>query len=602
MITTQSTWLRTLVTVGLVLVIQSNPARADDSESALAQDTRFPSHLTGTDYINAAVYENQIDSYIESLPDYNKFKGVILVAQKDTIYLNKGYGFASLEFNIQNSPKTRFQIGSITKAFTSMLVLKMVERGLINLDSSICSYLPYYPEKPENNITIRHLLSHTSGLPHHYEALPDFIISDNKYFHTPKELISLFSSIPVVNSPGKEFSYSSPGFYILGAILQRVTNKSYAELLQEYIFSPLNMKHTKVENNRTVYVNMATGYRRGLKGLVRAGIEDKSTALAAGDLVSDSYDLYIWSKTLSYNADQILSAESKKLLFASVLPGHIMTFAGPRYEIPFDQDRKILTVSVLTGSSEGYAAYLSRVFELEVTIIVLSNVQDTDVSRIGDDVGDIFIRHHLGIEAGHPAPLVRTMPLAKEIKDVDVETKFGFYKSENHSFTSMLRVNGRIILMSYSKGGFMERMFEIIPKSPDSFYMGYDSRFECQFSNDNTDNVILLNLVRNGRTFLQAKKVEDHDPGIEFHEYEGYYTSVELQQTFRFLKRSNTIVAENFLNGADNQLIPLTKDLFGFDQGFMEFFRDIDGTISGFKLITMNTDSFFGSKFVKISD
>lgn len=565
------------------------------------QVTFSQSQLPGTVNNKATAYEDLIDRYITSFPKYDEFTGVILVAQKDTIYLNKGYGFASLEFNIPNSPETRFQIGSITKAFTSMLVLKMVEIGLINLDSTISDYLPYYPETTGRNITIRHLLSHTSGIPHHYDAIPDYIISGNKYFHTPKELIRLFSDIPLVNKPGEIFRYSSPGFYILGDILQQVSNKSFAELLQEFIFTPLSMKHTRVENNRTIYTNMATGYMRGLKGLVRAGIEDKSTALAAGDLVSTSYDLYIWSKSLSYYADQILSAESKKLLFKPVLPAHVVTFAGPKYEVPYDQGRKILTVSVLTGSSEGYAAYLGRIFEPEVSIIVLSNDQDTDVARIGDDIGDIFFRHHLGIEAGHPAPLVRTPPPPAEVKDTDIENILGFYESENESFTSILRDDGRIFLLSYSKGGFTEKLFELIPKSPNSFHMGYDSRFECQFSTDNTGGVRWLNLFRNGRTFLQAKKVENQDPSTKYKEYEGYYTSVELQKTFRILINAKMLIAKNFLYGTDNQIVPLTKDLFGFDQGFIEFIRDIDGTISGFKLITKNTDSFFGSKFVKNS-
>jgi len=572
------------------------------SASILANDIYARSIPPDTAHINAEVFEEQIDRYIGSLPDYNKFMGVILVAQKDTVYINKGYGSASLEFNIQNSPDTRFQIGSITKAFTGILVLKMVEKGIINLDSSISTYLSYFPEKKGRKITVRHLLSHTSGLPHHYVALPDFIISEDKFFHTPKELIRLFDTIPLLSNPGEIFNYSSVGYYILGAILQEVSNKSYAELLKEYIFSPLDMKHTSVENNRTVYPDMATGYMRGLKGLVRAGIEDKSTALAAGDLVSDAYDLYLWSKTLSYHADQILTDESKKLLFAPVLPDNFMTFAGPKYEIPYGQSQEILTVSVLTGSSEGYAAYLGRIFEQEVTIIVLSNVQDSDVSRIGDDVGDIFMRHHLGIAAGYPAPLVRTMPSANEYRDNDIETKLGFYKSADNSFTSIHRTDGKIMLISYSKGGFMERLFEMIPKSPDTFYLGYDPRFECQFSRDSSDNAVLLNLLRNGRTFLEATKVEDDGPDIDLHEYEGHYTSVELQKTFRLFYKSNTIFAGNFIDGTDNHLIPLAKDLFGFNQGFIEFQRDKDGTISGFKMITMNTDNFFGSRFIKISD
>ena len=237
--------------------------------------------------------EALLDHYLRSFPPYQEFSGVVLVAEGTNILFHKGYGMASREFGIPNGIKTRFQIGSITKAFTSILALKLVEEGRLDLDKNIRDYLPYYPETSGRKITVRHLLSNTSGIPHNYQVIPDYWAKDDHYFHTPKELIGLFWDAPLLHEPGTQLTYSSPGYYIMGVILQQVAMKSYAELLKEYILDPLGMKDTFVENNRTTDANLATGYIRGISGLVKAYIEDKSTALAAGDIVSTAYDIYL---------------------------------------------------------------------------------------------------------------------------------------------------------------------------------------------------------------------------------------------------------------------------------------------------------------------
>lgn len=109
----------------------------------------------------------------------------------------------------------------------------MVQSGRLRLDGTISDYLPYYPEGAGKKITIHHLLSHTSGIRYHIVALPDYWLRHDKVFHTPRELVSLFSPLPGAHEPGEKITYSSPGFYVLGAILEQVAKKSYAELLCE---------------------------------------------------------------------------------------------------------------------------------------------------------------------------------------------------------------------------------------------------------------------------------------------------------------------------------------------------------------------------------
>jgi len=490
-------------------------------------------------------FEERVDRYISSFPKHEEFQGVVLAAVGGKILLRKGYGLASREYNIPNGPDTKFQVGSISKAFTGILVLKMVEKGLIKLDATICDYLSSYPEDPGKKITIHHLLSHSSGIPHHYIAVPDYWKRHDKVFHTPKELLDIFSNISLVHEPGKQFTYSSPGFYILGAVLEQVGKKCYAELLREYIFDPLDMKDTRIENNRTVQSDMATGYMRGLTGLIRAGFEDKSTALAAGDLVTTAYDLFLWDKGMKADSDKILTAESKKRLYESIFPKQMMTYGGPVLKVPYDEGRKILTINRISGSSTGYMAAMDRFTEPDACVIVLSNVQDTEAMRILDHISDFLLRQHLGLHIGNPAPPTLTPPPTAEVSSMDKEKITSFYQHPDGSVSGVIRDGEKLYLLRYSKGDFAQRAFQLIPESPDVFKLGYLTAMKCHFFRDEKDGVLTFTTLRNGRPLSSAKKIEARDMNLS--EYEGFYTSVELQKTFHFSEISSGISAENFL-------------------------------------------------------
>jgi CubicO group peptidase (beta-lactamase class C family) len=557
-----------------------------------------PARASSPAGLNDAPLERLIDRYFESFPAYERFSGVVLLARGDRIFLHKGYGQASLEFGVANGPGARFQIGSITKAFTAMLVLKLAETGRLRLDAAISDYLPYYPEETGRRITLRQLLSHTSGIPHHIDAVPDYWTSHDKYFHTPKELLRLFWDVPLAHAPGERFTYSSPGFYILGAILEQAAKASYVELLRQNILIPLGMKDTGVENNRTAYPGTATGYMRGLSGLVRAGIEDKSTALAAGDIVSTAYNLYLWQKILDFKADGVLSAESKARLFEPIFPDRPMTWGGAVFKIPYDEGRKTMTLCQLEGSSAGYAAHLAHSFEEGVCVIVLSNVQDADARRIGDDIGDIFLRRRLGIAVGPAAPATRDLPEAADVPAADIEKCLGFYKDGEDNFSAVVRDDGRLYLLRRGSDGFVQPALALTPQPPGSFRLGHHPEFNCEFAPAGKDGGLTLTARRGDRVFLEASRARPSNSDIA--EYEGYYTSVELQRTFHFVRAEAGLTAEKFLGDADRPLFPLAKDLFAWERGFIEFKRDKDDSISGFKLATKDTDAYFGSLFVRI--
>ncbi len=544
-------------------------------------------------------FEDRVERYIFSFPEHLEFQGVILVSHNGKILFHKGYGLASREFDVPAGPNTKFQVGSITKAFTAILTLEMAERGLLRLDNTICDYLPDYPAETGRKITLRQLLSHTSGIPHHIDALPDYWISHDKIFHSPQELWELFAKVPLAHEPGQQFTYSSPGFYILGAVLQQVAKKSYAELLQEYVFGPLGMKDSHIENNRTVQRGMAVGYMRGLTGLIHAGFEDKSTSLAAGDLVTTAHDLYLWDKGMRAEPSQIISAESKRVLYGPVLPGHSMSMGGPVLKIPYDNGRKTLSVNRLNGSSTGYAAAMDRFFGIDGCVIVLSNVQDAPVEIITDHIGDFLLRHELNTPVGVPAPDTMALSQPVGVLGEDIRKFVGFYKGSGGMIISILQNEGRLYYLVYSGGRILPPVQELVPKSRGIVQFGNRVGLECRVAEDPKDGRRILTTLRNGRTIAEAKAVKPQE--VQSSEYAGSFASVELQRTFRLSRGPKGLVAENFLGDADLPLTPLESDLFGLDCGLIKFIRGAHGGITGFKLMTKDVDSFFGAKFVKVS-
>jgi hypothetical protein len=384
----------------------------------------------------------------------------------------------------------------------------------------------------------------------------------------------------------------------MGVILQQVAKRSYAELLKEYILDPLGMTDTLVENNRTTDVNLATGYIRGISGLVKAYNEDKSTALAAGDIVSTAHDLYLWQKVLSLNGDRILSASSKKVLFQPVLPDSPMTMLGPHYRIPYENGKKTLAVSMLNGSSSGYVSCIGRQTEADRCVIVLSNVNGDDAARIADDIGDIFTRRYLGVAVGEEAPLARTPPAAARISEGDLARILGVYRSQHGNYAGVIRDGGKLFFLDFSKRNGVHWAMELTPITADTYYWSYNTSFRCVFSSDEKGGISTLSVSRGDRVLNQAERLRMG--GLEDFDYAGYYTSVEMQRTSCFRIVENDLLAEDFLGETSVRLVPLEKDVFGFDRGFIRFMRDNDNAITGFETFTKDTDAYFGSRFIRI--
>ena len=215
-----------------------------------------------------------------------------------------------MEWDIPNTPDTRFRLGSITKQFTAMLTLQLVEQGKIKLDGKIADYLPDYRKDIGEKVTVHHLLTHTSGIPS-YTGQPGFFENVSRNPYKVADFVKKYTSGDLEFEPGSKFSYNNSGYFLLGAIIERVTGKSYEQVLKENIFDPLGMKNTGYDHHDHAHSETRSGYAKTPDGYTNAAYLDMSIPYAAGSMYSTVEDLYLWDQALY--TDKLLTAQSKEL-------------------------------------------------------------------------------------------------------------------------------------------------------------------------------------------------------------------------------------------------------------------------------------------------
>jgi len=311
----------------------------------------------------------KLDALVESYAENDQFNGSVLISYQGKVLLEKGYGYANMEWKIPNSVDTKFRIASTTKSLTAALVLKLVEEGKIDLNHSINDYLPSYRGDTGRKVTIHQLLNHTSGIPNVFSQ-PDFknIEANNPY--GLDDFISKFCSGDLQFEPGSEFRYSNAGYSILGKIIEQVTKLSYKQALQDYIFDPLKMQNSGDSYSGYVIPKSAKGYEKTLAGFKPAKNIDMTVTYAAGSIYSTVGDLYLFSEALYSN--QIFSEGLKKKAF-SVSPHRNYGYGWLITELPKDKFGKKLTQIHHPGMMPGFNGDVVRVIEDDITIVIQNN-------------------------------------------------------------------------------------------------------------------------------------------------------------------------------------------------------------------------------------
>jgi CubicO group peptidase (beta-lactamase class C family) len=347
---------------------------------------------------------------------YRLFNGTVLVAENGKVIYKQGFGMANMEWGIQNTPDTKFRLGSITKQFTSMLTLQLVEQQKIKIDGKISDYLPDYRKDIGEKVTIHHLLTHTSGIPS-YTSQPGFFENVSRNPYKVADFVKKYASGNLEFEPGSKYSYNNSGYFLLGAIIEQVTGKPYEQVLKERILDPVGMKNTGYDHYDTLIQKRAAGYTKTADGYRNAAYLDMSIPYAAGSLYSTVEDLYLWDQALY--TDKLISAQSKELLFKPFLDNYAYGWVVRAAFKVNDQPVQVISHG---GGINGFATVIMR-FPKEKHLVVLLDNTSQQTSRLGDKIGRILFD-----QPYEPPKISIAETLDSTIKEKGVEAGIAQYR------------------------------------------------------------------------------------------------------------------------------------------------------------------------------
>jgi CubicO group peptidase (beta-lactamase class C family) len=427
--------------------------------------------------VNVSWMERAIDLRVST----GQFTGTVLVAQEGQILLSKGYGFADIAGKVANTPDTKFRLGSLTKQFTAASILLLQERGKLKVEDPVKKYLPDVPAA-WNDITIIHLLTHTSGIPN-FTSFPDYH-STESIAVTPGQLVARFRDKALDFPPGSAFRYSNSGYVLLGYLIEKVSGVPYARFVHDNIFEPLGMKSSGYDSSKEKITLHATGYFMGAKGPEIASYIDMSIPFSAGALYSTTEDLLRWQRAL--HGGILLKPESLKQMTTPFKGGYafgLFVAAGP------DGGRVIRH----SGGIEGFNTYLAHVTPGDVTVVVLANLNGPAADQIGADLVKVMQRT--------PGTLISNR-VQKAVSPEALQRLAGHYLQGDAVFT-LSQKEDHLLFQAAGQSG------ELYPES-DSEFFARAADVQVRFENDSKGQVADFVLQSPGSSST-ARRISDDE-------------------------------------------------------------------------------------------
>ena len=385
-------------TGAIVLCLASAAAIASAQESTRSPEPVKAGATTGSTTVS-------IDDYVQSRMHKRNIPGVsVAVVQDGKVVLAKGFGVANVELSVPATENTVYQLASVTKTFTATATMMLVEEGKLGLDDKITARLPDLPAA-WGEVTVRHLLNHTSGIKS-YTAVRDFHKTSRKDY-AQREILDLVAKEPPEFAPGEKWNYNNTGYFLLGMLIEKVTGKKYGEFLEERIFKPLGMKHTRVNDLHAVIPNRAKGYTWDGKKLRNGEYVSPTQPFSAGMLVSTVNDLAKWDAALG--TETLLKKSSLEQMWT---PTKLRK--GGEADYGFGWSIGKVTGHRLVahgGGIPGFSTELSRYRDDNLTVIVLTNADNGNAGALARGIAGRLVPA-LAEEA--PKPIVDTDPQTTE--------------------------------------------------------------------------------------------------------------------------------------------------------------------------------------------
>lgn len=431
--------------------------------------------------------ENQYDQLMMNEYPVNEPGATALVAVDGEIIYQKGFGMADLELGIANRPEIVFEIGSITKQFTAVSILMLMEQGKLSLDDDITKYIEDYPTHGYT-ITIHQLLTHTSGI-RSYTSMEKWRGEWRKDFE-PLQMIDFFKNEPMDFAPGEKYLYNNSAYFILGYIIEKVSGQTYAAFIENEIFNPLGMNTSYYGSHKEVIKNRAKGYQKE-EEIVNAEYLSMTQPYSAGSIMSTVGDLFIWNRAIRSN--KLVKKETIDLAFTNYTLNN-----GEEINYGYGWVLNDINGSQSIehgGGIFGYTTYSTYLPDEDVFVAIFSNTDYNNPSVLAIKMAALAINKPYSSIADS---------IEMDIKDL--ESLIGIYEFEDGSSRIITLDNGQ--LYSQRTGGGKYRIFPV----EGGVFWFEDSFANIQFHEKNGKTEAIFS-NRNNQTsgFKTDKAIPEHN-------------------------------------------------------------------------------------------
>lgn len=419
----------------------------------------------------------KIDELITAYASIKEFNGSVLVSKQGKILLKKGYGVKDIQKQTFNDEKTVYLTASITKTFTSGMILKLSELKLLSLDDRLSKYFPDFPQA--DSISIDNLLTHTSGV-YDYVQNADFMYNAASKPADQKTMLSLFKDKKLDFQPGTDWKYSNSGYMLLGYIIEKITKMRYDQAIRAYIFKPLDMANSGFD-----YANLndsvkATGYYSdsGKDYTKVAPIADSTVLYAAGSIYSTVGDLFKWHEAL--NANRLISKATAEKMYS---PNKFHNY-GYGWTVDSLYNKRIVSHS---GGFWGFRSNLARIIDDNICIILLDNTETPGLDNITKMIVAILYKQPY------------TLPHAKnavKLHEDQLKKYLGTYQIKESDLELEIKLEAGA-LVAYPKQG---PRAEMSATDATHFFLKEQENFEITFEKAQHTNSYIIKISVNGKT------------------------------------------------------------------------------------------------------
>jgi CubicO group peptidase (beta-lactamase class C family) len=506
--------------------------------------------------------------------------GCALGVIRDGRFIHKcGYGMANLEYGIPITADSVFRIGSTSKQFTAMCLALLEEEGKLSLDDPLRKFLPEMPGYADN-ITIRHLLHHTSGI-RDYLTLWEIAGERDDDFFVDGEVVDLLARQKELNfAPGEEHLYSNSGYFLLSQIVSRAAGMTLRAYAENNIFKPLGMKNTHFHDDHTMIVrNRATGYAPKDGG----GFQISMTTL---DMVGDGGvfttvdDLFLWDQNFYHNR---LGRGGQALIDKVLTPGVLNSGRKLDYALGLGIGtyRGLRTVSH-GGAFVGYRADIIRFPEQRFTVICLANLATFNPTGMCRKVADLFLADEFTEKAVLAEPAANSKKPSLRLSEEDLRKWTGAYHDkERDVLWRLILEQGKLIVRAAAV------RFPLSPLSPETFSAeGLPFRVEVEFRKEKPGIPAVLLVRQEGSPQRAFEKIILTRPTAEQLRADcGAYFSEEVGAAYTITLRNgelHLVHANPFKNYPKEALEPTFPDTFQVGELRLNFQRTPAGDVAGF--------------------